>query len=815
MSNPLSLLLDPAQTRLSADGMSVSISGRDWAPNNSQDVWIDPITNTGMLRPACFYPAWNSSTSGIYAKYGLSDFTLTDSSHWMSHQPDQGGSFMQYMGPSGNTSGLHGMGPSQTANQPMVVEWFSQPSTNSPYGVFECGWSSTGDGTSGVSLRFYADGRAEVWKTSQLLGVYSLGGNQPDYFNSHWSAATQFMGGATPQAPKVGYIQTVLIPCRDRELLVVSSLGGGFCHIFEDLAEAVAGLTITDAAPFWFNIPAPTLALVRIARLQFATAGWLAGVSTTWRMAPPLNTMQDPTHGINAQISVFRDLTGNGSVTAAVMNPGNPPSTNTPPLLPVQIQLNLSGGPSVTPFIYGARAWYEPKTASTTPPAGGPLELLPYISRFQLDVADTIGGARATVQLMRPGAIVSAGGVAIDSQCHRPLQVSDETGMILDGVTEPPHWRDGSGLDSSSTDRNREVQIEIRDRWKLAEETLYSDPIPLDGMTLADAYNRVARSVGFPSGGVYVSPAAASVVIGTAGSASGGDWNVQIQVGDKAAEWLDRLHQTYAATWFHGFRPHPTDPTQPPVLCLIDPADTTSGYALPSSAELTLYATKAAAISAGVSTSTAYQRVYRSLRTQIQEPEANDVWVTGCDPRTQKPILVHKQTSAMMSDADPSVAPGSRSSNWLGSLRKYGWIDPTLRTQAACQLVAGLLAERLSVARELVEFECEYLSGVWRGDLVALDRGSDGEPLTVRIKAFSGSFQTLGSFPGSSSPDAVWRPFRYVGEVTPIVAPLDVHGTSIWNIGVNWHNLRAQSKQRVFEDGARVARRPTQSLVVL
>ena len=815
MPSPLSLLLDPAQTRLSADGMSVLVSGRDWSPSNNHDVWIDPITNTCMLRPACFYPEWATTNIGIYAKYGFSDFTLTDSSNWTSHQPDLGGPFMQYIGPTGNTAGLHGLGPTQPMNQPMVVEWFGQPSTNSPYGIFECGWSNTGDGTSGVSLRFYADGRAEVWKAGQMIGTYSLGGNQPDYFNSHWTASTQFMGGATPQAPKVGYVQTILIPCRDRELLVLSSMGGGFCHIFEDLSEATGGQTITDAAPFWFNIPAPSLAVVRIARLQFASNGSVCGIPTTWRLAPPLNTTQDPVHGINAQIRVFRDLSGGGSVSSSVMNPGNPPTINTPPLLPVLIQLSLSGGPSTTPFVYGARAWYDPKTSSTTSPSDGPLDLLPYISRFHLDVADTIGGTRATVQLMRPAAIETAGGLEIARQCHRALQVSDEHGMILDGVTEPPHWRDASGLDSGSADRNREIQIEIRDRWKLAEEAIFSDPIPLDGISLADAYRFVAASVGIPSSQVYISPSASLFTLSNAGSASGGDWNVLIEVGDKGAEWLDRLHQTYASTWFHGFRPDPTDAGHPPILCLVDPADTTTGYALPASVSIVLYRTIADAVTGGTSEALAYRRVYRSYRTQILEPEANDIWVTGCDPRTRKPILVHRQTPSMATDADPTIAPSGRSANWLGGLRKYGWIDPSLKTQVACQHVANLLSERLTTARELVEFECEYLPGIWRGDLVQLDQGPGSDPVTVRIKAFSGEFAGVSTFAESSVPDAVWRPFRYVGEVTPIVAPLDVNGSSIRNIGVNWHSLKALSKQRVFEDGARVARRPTQSLTVL
>lgn len=819
MSNPLSILLDPVQTRLKSDGMSVLVSGRDWSPTNWQDVWVDPITNTCMLRPACFYPEWSASNSGIYSKYGLGDFTLIPSVGWGIHNPDSGGGFMQFLSPSGNTSGLQGIGTTtQAVNQPMVIEWFSQPTTNSPYAIFECGWSATGDGTSGVSLRFFADGRAEVWKSDLMVGTYSIGGNRPDYFNSHFSVATQFGGGATPQAPKVGYVQTVLIPSRDRELLVVSSMGGGFSHIFDDLAEGIAGLTITDSAPFWFYVPSPAQANLRIAQLQYASSGYICGIPSTWRNAPPLNSTEDPSTGINAQIQVFQSLTGVGLVSGEVMNPGNPPTTNTPPDLPVQLQLNLSGGPSTTPFVYGARASYPSVVASTTSGDGEPLELLPYTHGFHLNVSDTIGGTRATIGLMQPSAIESAGGLAITTQCHRPVQVSYEHGMILDGICEPPCWTDGYGFDSDGYDRNQYIEFEARDLWKLVEEYIFSDPIPLDGMSLAAAYSLVATSIGIPASTIYVSPSASSFYLCNAGSASGGDWNVLVDVGDKGSEWLDRLHQTYAATWFHGFRPNATNPSDPPILSLIDPSDTTPGYSLPGTASAVLYRSIPEVLAAdisGVTPTNAYRFVYRRYKTQILEPETNDIWVTGCDPRTQKPILVHLQTSAMQTDAYPTVAPADRSANWLGFLRKYGWVDPTLTTEAACEYVANILASRLPFAREIVEFECEYQPGLWRGDLITLDRGIGNPAVTVRIKTFSGSFEHVATFGDSDSPDALWRPCRYVGEVTPIVAPLDVYGTNVRTIGLNWNNLKALSKQRVFDDGAAIARRPILSLSTL
>jgi len=780
MANPLSVILDPGQDRLAVDALSTLVSGRDWDPTAWEDIWVDPVTNTCMLRPAPKYVGWTTTTSGIYAKWGLSNFTLTPSSGWQAQNVDQGGAFMYYNGL--NSSGLAGVGPALGVNQPMVAELFTQGATNAPYGILDVGWSSTGDSTGGVALRFYADGSADVYKNGYLVGTYSGGGNSPEYFDAGQSTGLTLGGGATPMAPR-GYQSILLIPCRDRELLVVSSMGGGFCHIFQDLPEGVAGQAITPAETFWFQVQPQAAANLRFAPLQYAASGYLCGVQSNWRFAPPSG---DPTFEVYEALS-----DPSGLVTPSVVTPStNPYSVANQ----VQVKLSLTSGsaPNWTPFVYGCRAYYPAQTEQTSASA---LELLPYVMAFNLDVSDTVGGTRATVTLKQPTAIATAGGAAITTMCHRAIQILDEEGMILNGIAEPPHWSDSFGFDTTAYDSNQEIELEIRDMWKLAEEYIFSDPVPLDGMTLADAYALVASMIGLPTSLVYVSPTGADFTLPFM-AASGGEWAFLCDVGDKGSEILDRLHQTYAATWFHGFRPNSTA-ASPPILSLIDPADTTTGYSLPSSAAVTLYPS----ISDSGAT---WQTLYRSYKTQILEPEANDIWVTGRDPRGGKPILAHKADTASQT---VTTVPASRPANWLGSIRKYGWVDPAITTIGAAQYAIGLLYDRLTPAREIVEFECEYLPGVWRGDLVTLVRPT-GDPVTVRIKTFSGSFDHVGTFGSSTTPDGVWRPCRYVGEVGALVCPLDVYGTSLRSIAANWHTLKALSKQRIVDGGEVLARRP-------
>ena len=282
-------------------------------------------------------------------------------------------------------------------------------------------------------------------------------------------------------------------------------------------------------------------------------------------------------------------------------------------------------------------------------------------------------------------------------------------------------------------------------------------------------------------------------VLPIGGVSAGGEWNFQVQVGDRGSEILEKLHHQYAATWYHGVSPSGS-------LVLKSPAD------MPSTSSLTLYRSIEDAIAAGVSAAVAPYRVYRSLKKDVLEPEANEVWVTGYDFRTGRPIQIYKDDSASI---DPTTAPGSRPPNWLGWRRKYAWVDGSLTTLAACRYCINLLFDRLTVARELCEFDCEYLDGKFKGDLITLDKAigysptsNTGTAAIVRLKTFRGDFIQVGT------QAAVWRPSHYVAEITNTnVSTLGVPGTDLASIKSAWAT-KIMSKFRVDPSAATAAKRP-------
>ena len=768
--------------------LSLLAGGNEWMPQTllgltSADpaCWVEPARLTAMLMPAPIYSDWTSSTTGICAKYGYSDYTLSDTTaaHWLAHSPDTAGGFLQYSVATGNTSGVYGSLPTQPTNQGMVVELFWNNTTASTGPAFECGWSNTGNGSVGVSLRFYLNGQVEIWKNGGLVGTGSITVNEQSGKDAYGNQGYILYGQLAATAR--GYVTIMLIPYRDRELLVHSSAGGAFAHVFLDLAEGVADQTITDNAAFWFNIPAPQTPSFRISQLQFASSGTLYSRTTQWRNAPPAGM-----GGADAtpNFTIYQSLSqapANLVAPSVVVAAYNPYGLTTPRQFSVALSIGTGSYAGQSPFLYGVRAWYERvMTESAGGGTGGAgVDATDYLIGASLMVGDTVSsGASMRMTFKNPSDMDAAGIPLIETMAGREIQISDASGIFLESVADAPEWTDGY------SDETVDVTINARDDWKLAEEYTFADPVPLDGLSLADAYSLIVDTIG---GSVTLSTAADSVYIGNVGSTTSGEWACLIEVGDRASTWLERLHTTYAGNWAHYIDRNGN-------FCLQAPSD------MPSTSSITLYRTQADAIAAGVSSANAYKQVYRASHRIQLEPEANEVWVTGQEIRTSRPIVVGKRIA---DSVDPTVAPADRASNWLGRLKKYAFGDPSLTTPAACIATRDLLVSKLTVPRFILDVECEYLDGLWKGDLITLASGDiDGSDLVCRIKTIKGNFVQVGS-------GMTWRPCTYVVEAGALVAPLGVSGLTSEAIKANKRTAEKQMQQSdIWEDLSSALKNP-------
>ena len=139
------------------------------------------------------------------------------------------------------------------------------------------GLERDGRATAGVCLKFYADLSADVSKDGVFLAHYAMSGQSAEYGQTDGQIPSQMPGQ---------FIRLILIPCRQRELLVISSNGGGFSHIFTDITEGTSSPVITPNAPFWFFAEPGVDTTFRCALCQYGSSGNAVGKQSFWRIDP-------------------------------------------------------------------------------------------------------------------------------------------------------------------------------------------------------------------------------------------------------------------------------------------------------------------------------------------------------------------------------------------------------------------------------------------------------------------------------------------------------------------------------------------------
>lgn len=764
----LSLVLDTAQDRLRTDRLGTLVSGNDWGTRFRQNAYVDPVTRTAMLMPAPRSESWNSSGSGDNARYQVSDYVLT-SSKWV-NDPILFAS--DYWIKGKDASGNPGEAVKTVATQPrnggMYLAWYAANASQQDWVQMECGWGADPSNSAShpVSLRVYASGKAEVWRYGVYQGDINISGN------------------ATPQQTANTFTDLIITPYRRREVLLLSNRGGGGSILFEDIEDG-EDPEVIPALPFWWYVPTG-LAKVQCAPLRFATSGYVTGIKSYFREAPQSGAVETSL--------VSYDANG-GTVEAYLVEPESPGSAFVPDgsVTVARARLDLAGDGTHTPNVYGCHLAYEGEVVST-PDAATVMD--DWAVRLTLDVSDSPSDNRLTAELKNPQEIIDAGVANFLTTSNRPFELrmvptpeeaeeGEEPKLFFTGRTEPIRYRE------ASDDTGRRVVLEARDHWKAFEHYVFSDSVPLDGMNIIDAFRFLLGAAGFSE--EHLDLEDVDFDLPSTGNPSRGDWNVLVQVGDSLADWLTRLHEDYMGTWFMGWVPKaegfrfvlksPEGLSSEPVYTL---------YCSYEEALLALGGGGSEGEEEGPTPeedlrSRLPQLIYREYSDEVLEPEANDVWVTGFDPHTKRPIQAHK---ADYESQDPTTPVHLRPENWLGEVRKYGLFDSTITSQEALERAASILYDRLTTYRIVAEFTSEFLvkedgMPVWRGDVVRLDGLGD-----YRIKSFSAQFVRE-----PKTGDMVWRPTRYVAEqlLTPNQSLSQLAGDSLQAV-IDSHKLKAITK---------------------
>lgn len=743
----LTVLLDTAQTRVSKDRLSTLVTGEDWSRRFVDKVYVEPVTLCAMLQPLCMTAAWSTTGTGDYRRYAVADYNLT-AAKWVDDPVTSVDNYIKGIDSGGVNNEVVTTKVNQPSNGAMYLSWFSANAGTDDMVAIECGWGTPD--TAPISLRFFAAGRVEVWRYGVFAADYTLNGNQ---------------NSSNPQQPANQFVSVTIHPFRRRELLIISNQGGGCVHLFDDIDQYAADPTITPNLPFWWSVPSG-LAKVACAPCLYAKSGYICGVKTFFASAPKTGSTLEQTtyHDANA-----------GSASSKLVKPDDPNADFTPNSTDTvcRIRTDLTGNGVRTPSVYAARCGYKTITAQTPSES---VTLDPFLVKASLEVPDNAADLRWSIDLIAPEGLATAGARSITRMSNRPVSFRMGSQVITNGITSAPKVK--VGIDDKAT----HVSIEVRDKFKLLEHYLFTDPTPLDGMNIVDAFKLVFNAAGVPDD--LLDLEATPFSLPKSDAPSKGDFAVLINPGDTAAEWINRLHENYCATWLMGWRP--TASGWKFVLKSPESLGSTSVY--------TLYETTAGAIGAGKARADVARFTYRSYDEELLEPEANDIWVTGRDLRTGRPLVGHKPDTESQ---DPTKPKAARPDNWLGEVRKYGLYDGSITSQAAVNRAVDILFNRLTPQRIVAEFTTDFMVKpdgvpVWRGDVVTLAGRGD-----FRIKSFSTDWVREPD----TSAGFCWRPTKYVAELVQAAASgmTSFSGLSLAQVVGN-HELKSTSKSVVRKD---------------
>jgi hypothetical protein len=714
----LTVEVDFAEQRLTVDRMAALVDGNGWDMDASDPgVFLDFVTRTILLTPVQFNANWLTTGTGAYARYGKPDYLLTTPDSWREHDLKfSGDTYLHAL----NTNEVVYTGATFDKNRGVFLSWFAYNAGNDGFLQMQCGWDE--GGAAEVSLNFYAGGQVEVYRNGALAGT----GNLTTLQNYPQEAV-----GGQQQANQT--IDVLLIPCRRRELLILSNQGGGFNVRFEDIDEYDDDPTITGPGRFWWQVPEGQ-ATVQFAPARYATSGYALSAVNTWRFAP----LSGQTHTEEAYYD--EPGYGSGGLTATLVETDGsttfvPDDSNDQS----RIRVDLTGDGESTLFLYGASSVFAAQVGNTV---DDPTTIDAYLTGCEWDVPDDPENVSLTLTVTDPNGVEALGATELRTQANRNVRASIGAVAILTGRVARPEWRDSANSEAA------EIILACRDYAEVFERYRINDPTPFDGLTVTEAIETLCGLPGFADAAFDVDTI--DYILPSIGSNSKGEWALLPEVGDTVGEWIRRLWETYARNCLYGWKPTASGP----VFGFYVEAD------MSTVADVTLYGTQAESVSVGGYPAGTWGAWYRQYDEQPLPAEANEVRVIGRDPRTKLPIF---STYIDYAAQDPTTAVASRPVNWWGEPLKYAWIDESITTQEDANYCLGVIQPRLTSVRTMAEWEADFLlkndgAAIWRGDVVTLyGRGR------FRVRALSGRTEVEGA-ETLDEPERVWRPTRYIGE---------------------------------------------------
>ena len=687
--HPLLVEFDVVEPRPQFGRLLVPGDGTKIDLTNSVNIWQDPATLTMMLAPLPVTPAWSTTFSGSYARYQKTDYTLTTPAKWKQIQIKSSG---DYYLQSLDVTERATLTTAFSANQAVYLSLYVPGLKDTDKSIIlKCGW---GVGSAGsVEVWFAANGTALIYKSGVLVGSYERGD----------SNIAPNVGTTKSKSSRSDFISILMIPARRRELLVTTSDGTSFAHVFEDLSPSVSN-TILPAAAFSWLVPTGQ-ATVQLAKCNYETSGYVLTQIKSLRYPPPT--------GASFSGTFAGDAIGNGSVTfvGSVVKTDGTAYTPNGVIKDVRGKVTLTGPGTGTFGLYSVDMVYDHEVGATY---DGTVDVTQYIKSLSISVEED---GKATCEISAIAALlVEAGVEQPDVTSDRPVRIAISDGAttptykdIFRGTLQPPKIE---YLDRDTSYNWATYKYSGVDRSGDFDLAWIVESYPYDGILAINAIIDLMLIAGYDAS-IYFQGDTPSQDLPYTTNISKGQYSLAPDYGDTVASYLTKIKQEYYATWITGWMP------------------TASGYlyqwldvnAASTASTMTLYQSITDATAAGVTEVLRPQRVIRTLNSYYEQPECTQVTVIGQDPNTGV-WIPYTQIDAAAEIAD--TPPASRPRNWRGRPVCYQYRDPALNTLDAVTAACLMLYTRLTTGRTMIEFDATFLvynnsnRPVWLGDVIKL-----------------------------------------------------------------------------------------------
>lgn len=698
-----------------------------WDMAKSAGVCVDPVTFSAMLQPVQLAAAWSTSSAAPYQRLLKADYTLGTPGSWVDKS---------YRFDGDNY--LYSLGVNEAATTHATWDrnrgfWFSF----FPFALNDV-VESLRIRMGNVGLSVYSDGSVQIFKPVASMSDYTAAnlvgnGSIATMDVEHRSQDGRSQGATGANLAGVP-TDLMVLPWRGRELLVLSSRGGGFSFAFDDIKADAVDPTITTAGTMAWYVPYGQ-AMVQAAPLRYASSGTLVSTVQYLPEAPEIGAAA-PTG------KVYWDKPGYGVQTTPVASALNAAGSGA--FVPdgvtgtARVQVALTGDGFNSPWVYGASLVWPATTQDTD--SSEEVDIAGLIDQLSISVPESPSGVQVSMRLRNTDAALLLA-AKIDTVANRPLEIDLDGHTVWYGRTQDPSfdWRLNGTADS--------LELEARDPWCAGERYQMLNPTPFDTTLLEDEFEELALMPGYAAAATDID--AFGLTLAPGGKASRGDWRMIPEAGDSPTDWLERLARDYCDNAMMGWVPRAAGKT---FRCKSARAmSTTPAFTLYADNDAAYAALVAGGMGAAEARQKAHRHVWRRMKEKVEAPLANTGRVWGFDPSIDRLIgCVWQDTPSRQPNTVPSVRPD----NWRGEPVRVSVFDPALTDQAAVEYVAAIQRSRGLAQRRLAELECDLMlmaDGMilWRGDCVRVQNWG-----IYRVLTFTAQLRC-------DARGWVWRPATY------------------------------------------------------